>query len=230
MRNCKGVLHSFLSMSALDGPKLRCVVFLQGCNLRCPFCHNPDTFGKEGKEVTAGEVLEKIVRLRPYLTGGVTLSGGEPLLQGEFTFSLLSLLKEEGFHTAIETNGLLFDEWTERILEKTDLVILDVKSLVEGSLAKLKNFLKVAEKRGCDIKLTRVIIPTVSDRKEEMKAFAALAKTFRAQTELLPFHKLCVEKYRALNIPFPMEHVEECSETLLATMKEELKNELEKSL
>ena len=130
MGETRGKIHSIQSMGTVDGPGVRFVVFLQGCNLRCGCCHNPDTWLiSEGKEITASEVVSRAERCRDYFgsEGGITLSGGEPLLQAEFACEIFSLCKEIGINTCLDTSGSLMNAEISRLLSLTDRVLLDVK-------------------------------------------------------------------------------------------------------
>lgn len=132
MKECNGKIHSIESMALVDGPGIRVAVFFQGCNLRCIYCHNPDTWDcKEGYEISSKELLKKIVRYKPYFNksnGGVTFSGGECLIQKDFLLQILKLCKKEGIHTAIDTSGYGTGNYDE-ILKYVDLVILDIKHI-----------------------------------------------------------------------------------------------------
>ena len=133
-----GVIHSFQSMGAVDGPGLRFVIFMQGCPLRCIYCHNPDTWSFDGETYTVSRVVEKIRRFRPYFQygGGVTVSGGEALHHWEFVAQLFRTLQEEGIHTALDTSGIGNLVGAEQVLQYTDLVICDIKFSTEEAYKK----------------------------------------------------------------------------------------------
>ena len=214
----EGRIHSFQSMGAVDGPGLRFVVFMQGCALRCPYCHNPDTWDfSGGKSYSVEEIVKKVENYRPYLKkGGVTLSGGEPLYQGAFVLSLLKALKEKGFHTALDTSCQVLDAYTDAILDHTDLVLADVKVLSDRFLPygwsrkRAEAFLDKTKEKGVSVWFRQVVAPGLNDTEEDVKALSAFARQYPnvEKIELLPFHKLCLEKYRSLNIPFPFETVD----------------------
>ena len=233
MRNTKGYIHSFQSLGTVDGPGVRAVVFFQGCPLRCSCCHNPDTWEVgQGKLMTAGELYDKADRLRAYFgkEGGITLSGGEPLLQGELALSLLGLCREGGIHRVLDTSGCIIDDFTEDILDLTDMVLLDYKYtnpadylrhtgmeqsradefLSEGE-GHAQGILSLLERKRIPTVIRHVVIPTVNDDPESLAKIHALKDSFSCVcgVELLPFRKLCVEKYRRLGIPFPFEHIPE---------------------
>ncbi len=226
-----GYLHSFQSMGAADGPGVRCVVFLQGCPLRCAYCHNPDTwdmFG--GTPVTAEELVSKILRFRPYFgeKGGVTVSGGEPLVQADFVAELFTLLKEQGIHTALDTSGHGAKDAIEKVLKVTDLAMCDVKFATEelykthcgGSLGQVKSFLGKAGEMNVPVWVRHVVVPKLTDGETHLKQVVEIAKECKTleHIELLPFKNLCVEKYKELGIGFPLENTPNCSEKTIETL------------
>ena len=194
----KGYIDSVYCGSGVDGRGLRCVVFFSGCNLRCPFCHNPETLYKRGEEWTAEALFARLRRYKPYFKrGGVTLSGGEPFLQQEFLLDLAARLREEGIHVVAETNGQIADE---EILRALDGVIADVKNQGSDDLSAYRVFLDACEKAGCPCTLTNVLVPGKNDTKEKLQGLAALCGN--RKIKFLPFRKLCEEKYKELGIPF----------------------------
>ena len=212
-----GRVHSFQSLGAVDGPGLRCAVFFQGCPLRCAYCHNPDTWSFEGGEqVTVGRLMEKIRRFDPYIKrkGGVTLTGGEPLAQGEFAAALLKALQAEGYHTALDTCGAAGPEAAKAALAHTDLLLADLKFTTEadyrrftgGSLARTLEFLDLAAGMEVPVWLRHVVAPGLNTGAEAAARLAALAKRYPnvERVELLPYRDLCKEKYQRLGVPFPM--------------------------
>ena len=220
----EGRIHSFESMGCADGPGVRFVVFLQGCPLRCVYCHNPDTWDcKGGTLYTPEEVVQRALRYRSYFgeRGGITLSGGEPLLQPEFTLELLKACKNAGLHTVLDTSGMAGEAYWKEILTYTDLVIADLKFATEeayransgGSLAMLLRFLEAA--KGTPLWLRHVVVPGLTDG--DLPEILKLAGQFKnlERLELLPFRKLCLTKYRELGIPFPLEQTDECNGALL---------------
>ena len=230
-----GRVHSFQSMGAVDDPGLPYVPFFQGCPLRCAYCHNPDTWAFEGgQEVTVEEVLQKVRRCAPYIkkNGGVTLTGGEPLAQSAFAAALLAALKAEGFHTALDTSGVASLESAAKVLEHTDLVLADLKFTTEedyrrhtgGSLAHTLEFLGLCREMGRPVWLRHVVVPGLNDGPEAAARLAALAKRYEnvETVELLPFRTLCIEKYAALGLPFPLEGTPPAGKEHLAPFYEEL--------
>lgn len=204
-------------MGTLDGPGVRYVLFLQGCPIRCCYCHNPETWPLSGGSLEdSAEIAEKMLRYRSYFgaEGGVTLSGGEPLLQGEFCCDLMDRLAAEGIGTALDTSGMVQDDWAMRALEKCALILLDIKMTNEadyekytrGSLQKALDFLDAAERLGKPAWLRQVILPGINDTEESILKLRRIAREHRnvQRVELLPLRKLCLEKYESLGIPFPL--------------------------
>ena len=231
----KGRIHSIETMGLVDGPGVRFVVFLQGCQLRCAFCHNPDTWSlTEGEEISPRELVEKIKRYQPYFTrskGGVTFSGGEPLLQPDFLIECLKLCKAEGIHTALDTAGVGLGRYDE-ILTYTDLVLLDIKHIqpekyqfITGqTMDKYNEFINILNQTKTDVWLRAVIIPGINDNLDYIRDLWEVGKRFRRikKFELLPYHTLGINKYEALGIgyrlkdtpPMNRKHVEKWQDTL----------------
>lgn len=213
----EGRVHSLQSLGTVDGPGLRYVVFLQGCPLRCVYCHNPDTWDPAGGAVMdTEELVEKILRCRPYFRaeGGVTVSGGEPLLQAEFVTQLFARLKQEGVHTALDTSGAGDLRKAPALLEVTDLVLLDLKFPTEegyrqhcrGSLGQTEAFAALVAEKQVPLWVRHVVAPGLNDTLEDMAAVKAWAQRQPTleKIEWLPFHNLCLEKYQQLGVPFPL--------------------------
>lgn len=220
-----GYLHSFESFGALDGPGVRCVVFLQGCPLRCIYCHNPDTWTPDkGQNLSPHELLKKVVRYKPYFgeNGGVTVSGGEPLLQAEFVTEFFKLCKKEHIHTALDTSGIGDREQAAKLLDYTDLVIQDIKFTSEqayrtytgGSLKEVLAFLALVEEKNKPLWVRHVVVPGLTDSDENLRALAGILSGRKGieKMEFLPFRKLCIEKYKELNLPFALANTPETDE------------------
>ncbi len=213
----KGYVHSIQSLGTVDGPGVRSVVFLSGCPLRCIYCHNPDTWERQEKQLTdADELAGRLLSFYSFIkNGGVTFSGGEPLLQAEFVTEVTELLHKGGLHVAIDTCGTPVTPATERLLEVADLFLLDIKMTTEedykrhtgGSLAATVAFLDRLEEMGKDVWIRHVVVPNLNDTEEDILRLAELIKGYTCikKVELLPFKNLCLEKYQTLNIPFPLE-------------------------
>ncbi|MBR3778323.1 MAG: pyruvate formate lyase-activating protein [Clostridia bacterium] len=231
-----GRIHSIQSLGTVDGPGVRFVAFLQGCPLRCGCCHNPDTWSADGgTEMAAAELVAKATRYRSYFGphGGVTLSGGEPLLQAAFVQEVFSLCREEGIHTCLDTSAFVLSEAVRAVLEVTDRVLLDVKYTTEEdyrrfvgtSLSRVIDFLACLDTMKIPTTLRQVIIPTLNDTAESVTALRQLAATHPCVdgVELLPFRKMCQVKYDALGIPFPFAHLPEPTAEQMATLNDLLK-------
>lgn len=221
MDRVKGKVHSIQSMGTLDGPGVRFVVFMQGCNLRCRCCHNPDTWAlNEGTEYSPSEILKKAVRFKEYFTngGGITLSGGEPLLQSQFAFELFSLCHNQNINTCLDTSGSILNEEVKKLLSVCDRVLLDIKYTKDelykenvGCSLKLPlEFLDYLNSKNIPTTIRQVIIPSLNDNKENIENLKSLAKKYLCvdKIELLPFKKICQSKYDNMNIEFPFAHIE----------------------
>ena len=199
---CKGFIDSVYCGSGVDGKGLRVVVFTSGCNLRCKFCHNPETLYKTGKSVTAKEIFEQCLRYKAYIRrGGVTISGGEPFVQKQFCLELIKLLHSADIHCLIETNGHVADE---EIISACDGFIVDVKNQETDDLSVYDEFLNVCDRLKKSVTLTNVLIPDVNDAEEKIRRLNEL-KSRHASVEkikFLPFHKMCAEKYEKLGVEF----------------------------
>ena len=219
----KGRIHSVETLGLVDGPGLRFVAFLQGCHLRCLYCHNPDSWGpNDGKLIGARELALKIREYEPYIkNGGVTLSGGEPLLQSEFAAEVLRLCKKFGFHTACDTAGSVPIETAIKVLEQTDLVLLDIKDLDKNDCKKLCGIspkksidvLKYCEKVTKDVWIRHVLLPGYTLKQSKLERLADFLKTFSCvkKVELLPFHKMGEFKWKTLKIRYLLSNVLEPS-------------------
>ena len=211
-----GFIHSIQSLGTLDGPGIRFVVFLSGCNLRCHCCHNPDTWECGiGTEYTAEEIIKKALRFREYFgeEGGITLSGGEPLLQAKFAAEVFALAKENGINTCLDTSGSILNDAVKGLLLVTDRVLLDIKYTTDGEYRKYVGcsidaplaFLDYLEENGIKTTVRQVVIPGINDREESIKELKNFTrgKSCVDKIELLPFKKICSTKYESMGIPFP---------------------------
>lgn len=213
-----GRIHSFQSLGAVDGPGIRYVVFMQGCSARCRYCHNPDTWDiAGGTPYTPEAVFSCLVRYRPYFAngGGVTVSGGEPLCQADFVTELFSLCRQDGIHTCLDTSGQLFGDAVLRLLSVTDLCLLDIKATNDASYRALcgmgmdapMRLLAELERRNLPTWIRHVVVPGINDTEDDIRSLNQLLSPYACiqKVELLAFHTMCIEKYRALGIPFPLE-------------------------
>ena len=216
----KGYISSIQSMGTLDGPGVRFVAFLQGCNLRCGCCHNPETQELSGgEEYTPLELVEKAFRFKNFFgkEGGITLSGGEPLLQAEFSAEVFKICREKGIDTCLDTSGSLLNEKVKNLLSFTDRVLLDIKYPTDelykkyvgcGITAPLE-FLKFLNEQKIPTTLRQVIIPTLNDNEESINFLKELKEKYKGveNIELLPFKKLCEVKYENLGREFPFKDI-----------------------
>lgn len=230
-----GQVHSIQSLGTLDGPGLRFVVFLQGCNLRCKCCHNPDTWDMQSeKQFTPQEIVEKALHYKEYFgdKGGVTLSGGEPLLQTEFCYEIFKLCHEKGINTCLDTSGSILNDNVKKLLSETDRVLLDIKYTendlymenVGCSLEKPMNFLYYLNEQQIPTTIRQVIIPTINDNENNVQKLNKIVENHSCidKVELLPFKKICQTKYDNMKIKFPFEHI--------PTPTKEMMNKLNKLL
>ena len=217
-----GRVHSIQTLGAVDGPGVRFVAFLQGCPLRCGCCHNPDTWAVDGgTETDAADLVARAARYRAYwgTEGGVTLSGGEPLLQAEFVQEVFTLCREQHIHTCLDTSGCLLTDAVKAALSVTDRVLLDVKYTSDAdyrayagcSYGAVLDFLAYLDARAIPTTLRQVIIPTRNDTAESVTALRDLAAAHPCVdgVELLPFRKICQVKYDQMGLPFPFGHLPE---------------------
>ena len=212
----KASIDSIETFGLVDGPGIRTVIFLNKCNLRCKFCHNPETWVMKNENYTSEEIIDRVLRNKPYYknNGGVTFSGGEPLLQYEFLLETCKKLKQENIHIAIDTAGVGNGDYQE-LLQTIDLVLLDIKHITkEGyiditqtdNIEKFNDFVEQLNKTNVEVWIRQVIIPDVNDNIEYMNALATYIKTNIknvTKIEFLPFHTLGNEKYEKLGIKNP---------------------------
>lgn len=222
MKNLTGRIHSFETLGAVDGPGIRFVLFMQGCPLRCKYCHNRDTWDlKGGKEYTVDEIFNKIIRYKNYFitsNGGVTVSGGEPLLQPDFLIELFTRLKQAGIRTALDTSGM-FDitEKIKKLIDLTDLFLVDIKcindeickDLVGRSNKKELEFIKYLDSIGKEIWIRQVIVPTITDKEEDLYKLRDFINSIDniSRVDLLPYHDLGKYKWIELNEVYPLENI-----------------------
>lgn len=217
-----GKLHSIETMGLVDGPGIRTIFFLQGCPIRCLFCHNPDTQKLVGgTEITPEFVLAKAKRYKTYYrnNGGITFSGGEPLLQGEFVKESFKLLKKNGYNTCLDTSGYGDEKYFKEILENTDTILLDVKSFsnegyVEMVSQKIDGFYKflsyIQKYYNGKIWFRHVMVPGFTDNKESMDKFVEIIKPYKEKiqrVEILPYHLMGVSKYKQIAREYKLKSV-----------------------
>lgn len=222
-----GYIHSFESFGTVDGPGIRFVIFMQGCPLRCKYCHNPDSWAiRGGTQYSPEEVARNALRYKRYWRGGggVTVSGGEPLLQIGFVTELFKILKEEGVHTAVDTSGITFEhesvESVKRhaeLLKYADLFLLDIKHIDSNECKKLIGagnenelaFARFLSENGKDMWIRHVLVPGITDSDEYLRATRAFIDSLSTvrRVELLPYHTMGEAKYKNLGIDYPLKGV-----------------------
>jgi len=231
MKDIIGNIASIETLGLVDGPGVRFVVFLQGCPLRCAYCHNPEmwNFNDEKQKMSATELVKKIKRYVPYFkdNGGVTISGGEPLMQHDFVLEVFRLLKKEKIHTCLDTSGSA--PASEELLDLTDLVILDVKAidadkykdLVGLKMDNFTQFLNLCQQKNKKMWLRQVIVPNYNDTEENVLKLKEFAKNLKniEKIELLPYHSMAKEKYKKLGIPYRLENVEDMNKERCAELQ-----------
>ena len=213
---CSGKIDSVYHGSCVDGDGIRSVVFFSGCNLKCPFCHNPETLYLGGKSIELDDLLRTLLRYKNYYkNGGVTLSGGEPFLQADFCIKLVDSLNENGILTTLETNGLIVNE---DLIKRANSVRLDIKNQngesAELLIKRYSPFIETCQKHGVSITVTNVICETKNDDENSLNNLAEFLAKFSLlkNLEFLPFKKMCVEKYQKLGIEFLYNSLPETSE------------------
>ncbi|MBE7076370.1 MAG: pyruvate formate lyase-activating protein [Clostridiales bacterium] len=231
-----GKITDIETMGSADGPGVRLVLFLSGCKLRCLYCHNPETWLMKNfkRTISSAEVLNLYNKYKGYYGkhGGVTFSGGEPLLQSEFVLETCKLLKENNIHVALDTSGVA--ENYEEILDYVDLVILDVKAVEKFEYKKITGrdisefnaFLEVCQKKNKPLWLRQVIVPGLNDDKEhveKLKNFASKLKNVE-RVELLGYHSMAKKKYLEMGLKYRLEEVEDMDKTKLKQLQNLLEN------
>ena len=233
-----GYIHSTESFGSVDGPGIRFVIFMQGCPLRCKFCHNPDTWDpKKGTQMTSDELIALYMKNKAFYTkGGITVTGGEPLLQVDFLLELFTKAKEKGIHTCIDTSGITYNPNNEEYIDKltklmklTDLVMLDIKHIDSAKHIDLtgmdnKNVLAFAEfidNFGTEICIRHVVVGGITDSADDLKTlgkFIGKLKHLR-YLDVLPYHTMGVNKYRDLGLEYPLEGLPPTSQLKAAECK-----------
>lgn len=217
----KGSVDSIETFGLVDGPGIRTVIFLNGCSLRCKFCHNPETWKIKELNYTSEEIVEKVKRNKPYFKngGGVTFSGGEPLLQYEFLINTCKLLKQEDIHIALDTAGIGMGEYTE-LFQNIDLVLLDIKHTdregykeITGTDRYLEfmEFVKELNKTNIDVWIRQVIVPGINDSIDYVKDLSKFIKdniNNVTRVDFLPYHKMGIEKYTKLGLEDPYKDID----------------------
>jgi len=234
-----GYIHSIETFGTVDGPGIRYVVFMQGCPMRCAYCHNPDTWDAgKGEKISQDKIIAGFLKNREfYKNGGITVTGGEPLLQAEFVGGLFKNAKMNNIHTCLDTSGVLFDESNpeqmkkiDSLLDVTDLVMLDIKhidcekhkKLTGFSNERIIAFAKYLEKRSIPTWIRTVIVPGVTDDEDDLRSlgkFIGSLKNVKA-LDVLPYHTMGVEKYKELGIEYPLSGIPVAEKSAVANSKE----------
>lgn len=233
----KGFVNSIQTLGTLDGPGVRFVVFLQGCALHCGYCHNPETQEMAGgKEYTSEEIVQKAVRYKEYYgqEGGITLSGGEPILQPEFATEIFEKCHQNGINTCLDTSGSVINSAVEKLIDETDYIMLDIKFTNNGDyekyvgcqLSKPLEFLEMLDKKGKNVRLRQVIVPALNDDDDNLLNLSQIVKKYSCvkKVELLPFKKICKTKYDALNREFLFDRFDSASPINVKALQEKLNN------
>ena len=226
-----GKVHSIETFGAVDGPGIRFVIFLKGCNMRCKYCHNPDTwFGSACETKTAEELISKALKYKTYWKkeGGITVSGGDPLVQIDFLIELFTLAKKHGINTCIDTSGEPFKEdsdylgKTDKLLELTDLVILDLKEmnnqkhkwLTSRSNENILKFARYLSDKNKKMWIRHVLVPTITDDETDLVELENFVHTLNnvEKFEILPYHSFGTFKYKELNLPYQLLDIKEPTE------------------
>ncbi len=230
----KGRIHSFESLGAVDGPGIRFIIFMQGCHLKCKYCQNRDTWDlKGGVEYETEDVLDKILRYKNYITpnGGVTISGGEPLLQVDFLIELFEKLKKEKIHTCIDTSGnVALTEKVKKLIDLTDLFLLDIKcindeickDLTGVSNKKELEFAQYLSENNKKMWIRQVLIPQITDNESDLKELSKYLKCLNGveKFELLKYHDLGRFKWENLNLEYPLARYRTANEADVKRAKE----------
>ncbi len=231
----KGKINSIQTLGTLDGPGVRFVVFMQGCNLRCGCCHNPDTWDLSGgMEYTVSEIADRVERCRNYFgnDGGITISGGEPLLQPDFVRALFMECHKRGINTCLDTSGSIFNEKVKDMLEHTDRVLLDIKYMTDDmycqyvgcSIENPLKFLEYINEKNIPVTLRQVIIPTLNDNEENICFLNNLVEKYHCidNVELLPFKKICKVKYDKMGIDFPFDIYDQPTSQIMDALEQKI--------
>lgn len=243
----KGYIHSKESFGTVDGPGIRYVLFMQGCPMRCQYCHNPDTWEVGGgTEITVPEVISEYKKNSSfYQKGGITVTGGEPLLQVDFLIELFSEAKKKGIHTCIDTSGITYSETNEEYVKKldelmqyTDLVMLDIKH-IDARMHKVvtgkdnKNilaFAKYLERKNIPLWVRHVVVPTLTDDPTYHKQLGEFLGTLRnlKALDVLPYHTMGTKKYEELGIEYPLKGIEALPKSEAAKVRETIMESIKK--
>ncbi len=235
-----GKVSSIQSLGTLDGPGIRYVVFFQGCPLRCACCHNPETHDMNGgTEYSADAIVESVLKYKEYFgnDGGITLSGGEPLLQSEFATEIFKKCKEKGINTCLDTSGCILNDSVKELLKYTDYCMLDIKYATDEQYREYVGcgietpleFLKYLSEQAIPTRIRQVIVPTINDTERDIEALARLLDGYKIdKVELLPFKKICQTKYDNMGKEFPFGKLDSADVKKVNDLQEKINKEQKK--
>jgi len=216
----KGYIHSFESFGTKDGPGIRFVFFMQGCPLRCAYCHNPDTWNMNNFSylMSPEEAFGEVKKVKNFIrSGGVTVSGGEPLLQPDFVLDLFKLCKQEGLHTAIDTSGYILNDKVKNVLEYTDLVLLDIKhidpakyeNITAKPLEPTLHFMRYLAEINKPVWLRYVLVPQFTDNEDDLHGWAEYVSNFGniERVDVLPFHQMGIHKWEEIGADYKLRDI-----------------------
>lgn len=233
-----GRVSSLQSLGTLDGPGIRYVVFMQGCPLRCACCHNPETHDLNGgEEYTADQIVEKVSKYTEYFgeKGGITLSGGEPLIQAEFATEIFKKCKRKGINTCLDTSGCILNDKVKELLKYTDYCMLDIKytdeeryqKYVGSSIETPLKFLDYLNEQGIPTRIRQVIVPTINDTQDDLEALYKLINGKKIdKVELLPFKKICQTKYDSMGKEFPFASIPSADVKKVSIWQEQINSKI----
>lgn len=216
----KGYIHSFETFGTKDGPGIRFVLFMQGCPLRCLYCHNPDTWNINNAkyELSSEEALNEVQKVKGFVRGGVTVSGGEPLLQADFILEFFKLCKKEGIHTSVDTSGIFLNDKIKEVLEYTDLVLLDIKhidpdkyrALTGKSLEPTLKFMEYLSEINKPVWVRYVLVPQYTDDENDLNKWAQYVSRFDnvEKVDILGFHQMAKPKWEQLCLDYKLKDIE----------------------
>jgi pyruvate formate lyase activating enzyme len=233
-----GFVNSIQTLGTLDGPGVRFVVFMQGCPLKCGYCHNPETQELSGgKEYAADQIVASVLRYKEYFgkDGGITVSGGEPLLQAEFVAEIFEKCHQNGINTCLDTSGCIINEAVEKLIDLTDYLMLDIKFTSDDDyrryigcpLSKPLEFLELLQRKNKAVRIRQVVVPGLNDSDKNILKLSEIVKKYSCikSVELLPFKKICKSKYDALNREFLFEKYNSPTKAEIDILQEKLKQQ-----
>lgn len=243
MAEILGNIHSFETFGTVDGPSVRFVVFFQGCPMRCLYCHNPDTWGFVGnKKFSADEIFKKYYATKEFTKGGITATGGEPLLQLDFLIELFKKFNAENVHTTLDTSGILFNKDEKKydeLIKYTNLVLLDIKHIDDIEHKKLtghsnKNvldFAKYLSEKNVPMWIRHVVVPEITYNEKYLKKLGEFLSTLKnvQALDILPYHTMGVNKYKELNIEYKLKNTPPLSKEDAIIARNIVLNEMKKN-